>query len=156
MRSTILFFRSIAPRGSLFLELDEEKKTVADVEGLFKKGLLNSSVDVTADEVAYFRNHPDEVDDFTAPVNIRKRFLGAGALLGAGIVAISKALKYGALENYLSVAASEFWVDIIFEVGVALIGAAVTAYLLEILLNTQQENAAKWRDEIRRQIGEEA
>jgi hypothetical protein len=139
-----------------FFRVRKGKKTVADVEGLFKEGFLNSSVDVTEDEVAYFRDHPDEIDDFTAPVNIRKRFLGAGALIGAGLVAVSKALKYGALENYLSVATSEFVVDIIFEVGVALIGAAVTAYLLEILLNTQQENAAKWRDEIRRQIGEEA
>ena len=128
---------------------------MADYSKSFKKGLLNSSVDVSADEVAYFRNHPDEIDDFTAPVNIRKRFLWIGALFGAALVAISKALKYGVIEEYLSVATSEFVIDIIFEIGVALIGAAVTAYILEILLNTQQENAAKWRDEIRRQIGEE-
>jgi hypothetical protein len=125
-----------------------------DIEHLFKKGFLNSSVDVSEDEVAYFRDHPDEIDEFTAPVNIRKRFLWAGALLGALLVAISKALKYSALEEYLSEASSEFVVDIIFEVGVALIGAAVTAYLLEILLNTQQENAAKWREGIRDAIGE--
>ena len=41
----------------------------------------------------------------------------------------------------------------IFEVGVALIGAAVTAYILGILLNQQQDNAAAWRSEIRRRIG---
>lgn len=125
-----------------------------DIENLFKKGFLNSSVDVSEDEVAYFRDHPDEIDEFTAPVNIRKRFLWAGALLGALLVAISKALKYSAIEEYLSAGSSEFVVDIFFEAGVALIGAAVTAYLLEILLNTQQENAAKWRDGIRRAIGE--
>jgi hypothetical protein len=33
-----------------------------------------------------------------------------------------------------------------------LIGAAVTAYILGILLNQQQENAAHWRAEIRRRI----
>ena len=123
------------------------------IENHFKKGLLNTSVDVTEDEVTYFREHPDEIDEFTAPVNIRKRFLWIGTLLGAGLVAISKGLKYGVLDEYLSEAASEFVVDIIFEAGVALIGAAVTAYLLEILLNTQQENAAKWRDGIRHEIG---
>jgi hypothetical protein len=47
----------------------------------------------------------------------------------------------------------EFVVDIIFEIGVALIGAAVTAYILGILLNQQQDNAAVWRSEIRRRIG---
>jgi len=48
----------------------------------------------------------------------------------------------------------EFGVDIIFEIGVALIGAAVTAYILGILLNKQQDNAAEWRSEIRRRIDE--
>jgi len=48
----------------------------------------------------------------------------------------------------------EFTIDIVFEIGVALIGAAVTAYILGILLNQQQENAAKWRGAIRTKIGE--
>ena len=47
-----------------------------------------------------------------------------------------------------------FVIDIVFEVGVALIGAAVTAYILGILLDQQQENAAKWRAEIRRRLAE--
>ena len=50
---------------------------------------------------------------------------------------------------------SEFVIDIVFEIGVALIGAAVTAYLLGILLNRQQENAAAWRTEIRRMLDQE-
>jgi hypothetical protein len=49
---------------------------------------------------------------------------------------------------------SEFVIDIVFEVGVALIGAAVTAYILELLLNQRKENAAEWRKEIWRRIGE--
>ena len=48
----------------------------------------------------------------------------------------------------------EFAIDIVFEIGVALIGAAVTAYVLGILLNQQQDNAAAWRSRIRRRIGE--
>jgi hypothetical protein len=47
----------------------------------------------------------------------------------------------------------EFAIDIVFESGVALIGAAVTAYILGILLNRQQENATRWRGEVRRAIG---
>jgi hypothetical protein len=35
-----------------------------------------------------------------------------------------------------------------------LIGAAVTAYILELLLNQRKENAAEWRKEIWRRIGE--
>jgi len=46
----------------------------------------------------------------------------------------------------------EFSIDVLFEMGSALIGAAVTAYILGILLNQQQEKAAHWRAEIRRKI----
>ena len=42
----------------------------------------------------------------------------------------------------------------LLEIGVALIGAAVTAYILGILLNQQQDNAAAWRSEIRRRISD--
>lgn len=48
----------------------------------------------------------------------------------------------------------EFVIDIIYESGIALIGAAVTAYMLGVLLNKQQENAVKWREEIRKCIEE--
>lgn len=54
----------------------------------------------------------------------------------------------------LSESFGEFTIDIVFEVGVALIGAAVTAYILGVLLNKQQENAVKWRSAIRQKIDE--
>ena len=121
---------------------------------IFLKLFLKGSItEVSDDEVAYFRRHPDQIDEVTAPVNVHKRFLWAGALLGIAGVALSKMLEFSQFalgsEGY-----REFVVEIIFEVGVALIGAAVTAYILGILLNQQQDNAAKWRAEIRRRIEE--
>ena len=121
----------------------------------FEKLTFNTSVEVTEDEVAYFRDHPDEIDEVTAPVNVHKLFLWAGALLGIVLVAGSKALGYGHLLDAASAGVREFVIDIVFEIGVALIGAAVTAYLLGILLNRQQENAAAWRTEIRRMLDQE-
>lgn len=109
---------------------------------------------VTDEEARYFRDHPDQIDELTAPVNLHLIFLWAGALLGAACVAVSKLLKFSSLIDGMSEGLGEFTVDIVFEIGVALIGAAVTAYILGILLNQQQENAAKWRDEIRRRIKE--
>ncbi len=40
------------------------------------------------------------------------------------------------------------------DTGVALVGAAVTAYVLGILLNQQQSNMTTWRREVRRRIEE--
>ena len=121
----------------------------------FRMIFRSADPQVTEDDVAYFREHPDEIDEVTAPVNVHKLFLWAGALLGIVLVAGSKALGYGHLLDAASAGVREFVIDIVFEIGVALIGAAVTAYLLGILLNRQQENAAAWRTEIRRMLDQE-
>ena len=73
-----------------------------------------------------------------------------GGLCG-GLAAV---LATRELPKLLSEGSGEVVIDIVFEIGVALIGAAVTAYILGILLNQQQGNAAKWRAEIRRRIHE--
>ena len=109
---------------------------------------------VTREEVDYFRKHPDMIDEVTAPVNVHKLFLWGGTFLGVVFVGLSKALKFNPLLDGLSEGFREFGIDIVFEIGVALIGAAVTAYLLGILLNKQQDNAAAWRAELRRRIDE--
>ena len=122
---------------------------------IFLKLYLKSSPgEVTDEELSYFREHPDQIDEVTAPVNVHKLFLWAGTVLGIICVAVSKVLKFQPLISGLSEGIREFTVDIVFETGVALIGAAVTAYILGILLDRQQENAAKWRAEIRRRLEE--
>jgi hypothetical protein len=122
---------------------------------IFIKLFLKTSPDqVTDEELNYFRGHPEQIDEVTAPVNIHKLFLWAGTLLGVVLVGLSKILKFQPVLDNLSEGMREFGIDIVFEIGVALIGAAVTAYILGILLDKQQENAARWRAEIRRRLKE--
>ncbi|HAV5874507.1 TPA: hypothetical protein JI179_19920, partial [Acinetobacter baumannii] len=121
---------------------------------LFIKLLFKSTSEVTDEEIEYYRKYPDQIDQVTAPINIHKIFLWAGALLGVIVVAIAKFLKFSGSLDFLSEGVLEFVIDIIYETGIALIGAAVTAYMLGVLLNKQQENATKWREEIRRRIKE--
>lgn len=134
-----------------------KKNTKLDQDTLFIKLLFKSTSEVTDEEIEYYRKYPDQIDQVTAPLNIHKIFLWAGALLGVVIVAIAKFLKFSGSLDFLSEGMLEFVIDIIYETGIALIGAAVTAYMLGVLLNKQQENATKWREEIRRRIkdGEE-
>ena len=132
------------------MKTDESK----ELDRMFLKAFLKTSPgEVTDEEIAYFRDHPEQIDEITAPVNVHKYFLWWGALIGVACVAISKLIEFSGLA-LLSGGFREFTIEIIFEIGVALIGAAVTAYLLGILLNQQQDNAAAWRSEIRRQIAE--
>ncbi|MDF2418758.1 hypothetical protein GWP85_14790 [Acinetobacter beijerinckii] len=131
-----------------------KKKSKLDQDTLFVKLLFKSSSEVTDDEVDYYRKYPDQIDQVTAPINIHKIFLWTGALLGIVVVAVAKFLKFSGTLDFLSEGVLEFVIDIIYESGIALIGAAVTAYMLGVLLNKQQENALKWREEIRRRIKE--
>jgi hypothetical protein len=129
-----------------------DKEKIKQRNQIFIRLFFKSSPDELSDEeLAYFAEHPESIDEVTAPVNVHKLFLWVGALLGIVLVGVSKWLKF--MEHpLLSESVIEFGVDIVFEIGVALIGAAVTAYILGILLNRQQENAAHWRAEIRRKI----
>jgi hypothetical protein len=121
---------------------------------LLKRGLRPSAGEVTDEEIAYFRDYPNEIEEYAAPLSIHKYFLWSGVLLGSICVAVSKVLKFSTLLALMPEAVREFMIDIVFEAGVALIGAAVTAYLLGILLNRQQELAAKWKIDIRQRIEE--
>lgn len=123
-----------------------------DSDSFFFRLLFGSSEEITDGEVSYFREHPDQIDEITAPVNIHRIFLWVCAVLGVVFVGVSKALKYSATLSFLSEGFREFTIDIVYESGVALVSAALTAYILGIVLNRQQENAAAWRTEIRRRI----
>ncbi|WNX72337.1 hypothetical protein [Acinetobacter baumannii] len=131
-----------------------KKNIKLDQDKLFIKLLFKSNSEVTDEEIEYYRKYPDQIDQVTAPLNIHKIFLWAGALLGVVVVAVAKFLKFSGSLDFLSEGVLEFVIDIIYETGIALIGAAVTAYMLGVLLNKQQENATKWREEIRRRIKE--
>ncbi|NNP73350.1 hypothetical protein A7P53_12350 [Acinetobacter defluvii] len=111
-----------------------KKKSKLDQDTLFVKLLFKSSSEVTDDEVDYYRKYPDQIDQVTAPINIHKVFLWTGALLGIVVVAVAKFLKFSGTLDFLSEGVLEFVIDIIYESGIALIGAAVTAYMLGVLL----------------------
>lgn len=131
-----------------------KKNSKLDQDKLFIKLLFKSTSEVTEDEIEYYRKYPDQIDQVTAPLNIHKIFLWAGALLGVIVVAIAKFLKFSGTLDFLSEGMLEFVIDIIYETGIALIGAAATAFMLGVLLNKQQENTTKWREEIRTRIHE--
>lgn len=117
------------------------------------KSFFKMKNEVTEEEIDYFKKHPNEIDEVTAPMNIHKLFLAIGIGVGILLVAISKIVAHSSFLPVASHVLRETLIDIVFEIGVALIGAGVTAYMLGILLNAQQENAQQWKRMIRRKIG---
>ena len=124
-------------------------------DSLFLRMLTAEKIEISDQAMAYFRKYPEEVDEVTASTRVHKFFLWVGMSLGILTVAVSKVLSGLPLERYLGPGIEAFLVDIVFEGGVALIGAALTAYFMGILLNSQQERAKAFRKEIRRQLRED-
>ena len=58
-----------------------EKKLHRD-KVFMKLFLTGSYTKVTEEEVDYFRQNPDLIDEVTAPVNVHKWFLWGGTILG--------------------------------------------------------------------------
>ena len=114
--------------------------------------MTSEQIEVDDETLAYFREHPDEVDEVTAPARIHRYFLVLGLTFGLVMVAASKVIGAAPLEMWIGPGFEEFLVDVIFESGVALIGAALTAYFMGVLLNLQQDRAKLWRKEIRRRL----
>lgn len=109
---------------------------------------------VSDEEVAYFRTHPDQIDEVSSPLILHKLFLWIGLFLGLFLAGISKVLSFSAALDSAHPAMAEFIVDMFFEIGVALIGAAIVTFMIGISLNQQQARAKRWRKEIRKRIAE--
>lgn len=131
--------------------MDKPKSKIRD-QVFLKLFFSSSDSKITEEEVEYFRENPREIDEFSAPLNIHKFFLFMGTILGVSLIGFSKFMKFSSILHFITEGVNEFLTDLVFETGVALISAAVTVYLLGILLNKQQSNAKKWRKELRKRI----
>ena len=123
-------------------------------QGIFLRLMFESRQGVTDEQIAYFRQHPDQIDEVTAPLNIHRFFLLAGVVVGTLVVGVAKLLEHSGLLADVSRLFEDFLVDVMFEAGVALLGAGITAYLLGVLLNIQQDKAKGWRREIRKRLAD--
>lgn len=120
---------------------------------LFRVASLDHK-DVSAEEIEYFRAHPDQIDEVSSPLTLHKLFLWLGLAFGVFLAGLSKALAHSALLEVAHPAVAEFVVDILFETGVALLGAAIVTFMIGLSLNQQQARAKRWRKEIRKRIAE--
>lgn len=127
----------------------------SDRDSLFLRMLAAEKIEISDEAMAYFRKYPDEVDEVTAPTRVHMFFLWVGIGIGMLAVALSKIVAALPFDHYLGESVETFVVEIIFESGIALIGAALTAYFLGVLLNAQQERARAFRKEIRRRLRKE-
>lgn len=128
--------------------LDKLERKV--IEKLIKTNVRKRMLDVSEEEVLFFKNNPLELDRITSTIATKKIFLGLAVLLGTILVAISIAIKTRMDDPILN----GIITDLMFEGGVALWGAAVTVYMLEIMLHRQEIINRQYRRTILKKIDE--
>ncbi len=112
--------------------------------------MSKGKLEFSKEELRYFRDYPEELQRLTRAESAKGIYLRIALVVGVVLVLIYFMLKVYHQPHFpvLYGAAT----DLLFEGGVALWGAAVTVYMLEILMDRQEVINAFYRQEIQRQI----
>ena len=127
-------------------------KLISVRERIHLRLFLVDSEEPSEEEIAYFAANPDQIDEISEPVRLHSLFLWFAVISGFIVVGLAKFLGTFEDSAFFSGVWREYVVDIIFEAGVALIGAGVTAYFMGVLLNNQQAKTKRWRKKLRAAI----
>ena len=105
---------------------------------------------VTPEVIAYYREHPDQLDLIVDKEHFHKKFLYFFFVLGLILTIGSRILGVVFKDEYLH----SLLFDVMSELGIAIFGGAVTAYFIEFLKNKQFQQNIEYREKIRQAIEE--
>jgi len=117
-------------------------------------GLFSDKQEITEEIVAYYKRNPEELDLIIDKEYFHVAFLGFFFFLGLGITVLARVIAYF-FGNYFGEFVNTVVLDVISELGIAIFGGAVVAYLIEYLNKRQYQQNLKFRNEIKRRIAEE-
>ncbi len=103
---------------------------------------------ITDDIVEYYRNHPDELDLIIDKEHFDNGYLGYFFVVGLLITIGSRVLAYF-FEDIWGKFMNDVVLDVSSELGIAIFGGAVTAYLLGSLQKKQYNENVAFRDAIK-------
>ena len=113
---------------------------------LILSNLRTKEIAITEEELEFFTAYPDELEKMTSTLTAKKTYLVLATGLGFILVALSIVIRYNRIfdDGILH----GFGTDLLFEGGVALWGAAITVYLLEIVLDNQTDINEAYRQAV--------
>ena len=122
------------------------------------KKIINASLwgekpKVTDDIVAHFRKEPKELDLIIDKEYFHSKFIWFFFILGISATLLSRILKF-LFENTSAYFINDIVLDIFSELGIAVFGGAITAYILEKLKHKTYLDNVKLRNEIIERIKE--
>ncbi len=104
--------------------------------------------EITKEELDYYRKNPDEISLINNATSIRYKYLTYAFILGFILVVLSK-LAVPALALLLSTFWSEVLRDLLFELGVALWGGAITTFIMELHALKEEQDCKRKQDMLR-------
>ncbi len=116
---------------------------------LFNKKVNNNIV--TDEQVEYYRKNPNELDLLIDKEDFNIKFLSYFFVIGLVITIGSRVLAYMFADIWGDFT-NQVVLDVASELGIAIFGGAITAYLLEYLQKKQYEDNIAFRNEIKRRI----
>ena len=134
-------------------KINIKKEELKIIEKLVSSNIRNLELKVSDKEVKFFKDHPLELERVTSTVATKKVFVSLAFMLGFILVTISiiiQSLEWGNPDRILD----GLFTDLMFECGVALFGASVTVYLLELVLHRQEILNRQYRLMVQKKIRE--
>lgn len=118
---------------------------------VFDNALWGEKTEITDEIVQFYKDHPDELDLITDKEYFYGKFIKFFFVIGIIITVVSRLLKFVFEDTWASFI-NEVVLDIFSELGIAIFGGAITAFLLESLRQRQYKENTAFRKEVLKRI----
>lgn len=115
--------------------------------------LFPDEQEVTEEVVDFYEAHPEELDIIINKEYFYVNFLSLFFFLGLGITILSRVIGHF-FGDFLGDFVNSVVLDVFSELGIAIFGGAVVAYLIEFLNKRQYQQNLRFRKEVKKKIAE--
>ncbi len=112
---------------------------------------FNSIQEITPKLIEYYEKNPKELDLLINKEDFHIKFLSYFFILGLILTIVSRTLAYF-FEDIWGKFINDVILDVSSELGIAIFGGAITAYLLEYLQKKQYQENIEFRKRIKEEI----
>ena len=118
---------------------------------IIEETLLGEKPEVTDEIVEYYRKNPSDLDLIIDKEYFHSKFIKFFFIVGLIVTVSSRVLKFF-FHNTWAEFINDIVLDIISELGIAIFGGSITAYILERMKQKQYQDNVKFRNEVIKKI----
>ena len=120
---------------------------------LVDRTMASDNLEITEEVLDYYERNPGDLNLIIDKEYFHAVFLGIFFVLGLVVTLGARVLRY-VYGDYLGEFVNDVVLDVISEVGIAVFGGAVVAYLIEYLKTRQYQQNIHYRNQIKKKLDE--